>query len=926
MEKQERKLKVFLCHASQDKAIVHELYQQLLGVEWIEPWLDAKKLLPGQDWQAEIKNAVETADSVIIFLSNTSISKDGFVQKELRLAKDLALQKTEGSIFLIPIRISDCDVPSNLRNYHWANYFGKEKNQCYTNLLASLKLRLDDVIHKELLLRQNEEVVLHEAKLILVGEGEVGRTSLLDALRNEPWQEHDTAHNVEVRSFNVIHPDTQQEFVLNAWDFGGRLLYRPTHQLFFSASAIYLVVWKPRQGAQMWIVKEWIKLIKRREPDAKILVVATHGGPKENQSDIDHQELINLFGSNTLLGFHTVDNKPDVDDIRKGIKELKDAIARIVAEIPEIDFPIPKTFGDLLADLQEHDVPYLTLDEIFAISRGHNMTDDKTRFFLSNSNRLGHLTYYQNDPVLREIVILKPDWLVSAISFVLDDEVTYTSRGLIRFSRLSQLWNDPTRPLESRYPQDLHPKFLRIMERFDLSYRVVVRLSNGDADPLCVIPQLVPDFRPNNFDDIWTPKPSDKEIEQTQICRIVTKQNESSEFVGDLIYQLIVRLYNYSLGKDNFNDSAHWRRGLILENESYGRALIEYKDNDIIIIVRAPYPELFLSTLTGEVKYLIESFWENLRCKLMIPCPNPSGCKGLFELEEILKLKRKGKPEYPCAECNEWSNIEKLLRNVPSEQPAVQQNFSAISVISFEVELQKLRYLLSNEPQKAMSFFNYYDDTSLHTLERANKRYKDFLRIFANEIHTGPRLLSISPIDGLNFNSNDWDQSRFRLTLWCEQMRLPLWVLNEKAERAASYEIELDHDWFNNVAPYLKEVAKMLDDIFPISLAAAKIPILAQDYEFIVSELEFMQTLSVPLPKKSKEKTPPLESVDFSKIETMLGSLFSNAIITYDEEREGLQKIRALIKNADPDFGGIIRISDNGQNVAWVHKNYLSNI
>ena len=79
----QRKLKVFLCHASQDKPIVHELYQKLAAEGWIEPWLDAKKLLPGQDWEAEIINAVTKADNVIIFLSNTSINKDGFIQREL---------------------------------------------------------------------------------------------------------------------------------------------------------------------------------------------------------------------------------------------------------------------------------------------------------------------------------------------------------------------------------------------------------------------------------------------------------------------------------------------------------------------------------------------------------------------------------------------------------------------------------------------------------------------------------------------------------------------------------------------------------------------------------------------------------------------------------------------------------------------------
>ena len=131
----ERKLKVFLCHASQDKSIVLGLYQKFWGVVWIDAWLDAKKLLPGQDWQSEIKNAVETADNVIIFLSNTSINKDGFIQKELRFAKDIALEKSEGSIFLIPLRLDECVIPKSLLIHQWVIFFGIEKDQSYEKLL-----------------------------------------------------------------------------------------------------------------------------------------------------------------------------------------------------------------------------------------------------------------------------------------------------------------------------------------------------------------------------------------------------------------------------------------------------------------------------------------------------------------------------------------------------------------------------------------------------------------------------------------------------------------------------------------------------------------------------------------------------------------------------------------------------------------------
>lgn len=144
-----RPLKVFLCHASQDKPVVREIYQHLFAEGWIDPWLDKAKILPGQDWRLVIEKAVEASDVVIVCLSSQSASKEGFVQREIKYAYDIALEKPEETIFLIPLRLDDCIVPRGLRSFHWVNYFGVEKSDAYSSLLDALKLRYEQKLKLE---------------------------------------------------------------------------------------------------------------------------------------------------------------------------------------------------------------------------------------------------------------------------------------------------------------------------------------------------------------------------------------------------------------------------------------------------------------------------------------------------------------------------------------------------------------------------------------------------------------------------------------------------------------------------------------------------------------------------------------------------------------------------------------------------------
>jgi hypothetical protein len=149
MTDENRHLKVFLCHASPDKPQVFELYKRLAAEGWIDPWLDVENLLPGQYWSSAIEQALTEADSIIIFISHNSVDREGFVQREMNLAWNLSLQKPRNVIYLIPVRLEDCDVPFELCGRQWTDYFGEKQEETYQALLRSFKLRIEQKLRSE---------------------------------------------------------------------------------------------------------------------------------------------------------------------------------------------------------------------------------------------------------------------------------------------------------------------------------------------------------------------------------------------------------------------------------------------------------------------------------------------------------------------------------------------------------------------------------------------------------------------------------------------------------------------------------------------------------------------------------------------------------------------------------------------------------
>ena len=131
---------LFLSYAREDGKQVESLYDRLEAAGF-RPWMDRRDLLPGQVWESRILQAVREATVFITCLSRHSINKRGFLQKEIKTALDEWQKKLESDIYLIPLRLAECELPPSLQKFQCFDLFVKES---WDHLCRALEIALRD--------------------------------------------------------------------------------------------------------------------------------------------------------------------------------------------------------------------------------------------------------------------------------------------------------------------------------------------------------------------------------------------------------------------------------------------------------------------------------------------------------------------------------------------------------------------------------------------------------------------------------------------------------------------------------------------------------------------------------------------------------------------------------------------------------------
>ena len=136
-----RPLKIFLCYAHADSTPVRALYARFTR-SGVDAWLDTEKLLPGQDWEQEIRRGVRESRVVVVCLSKQFNKRGGYRHKELRIALEEANSLPKSGSFIIPARLERCDVPASLRRWQRVDLFEVDG---YKKLIRALREHVDSI-------------------------------------------------------------------------------------------------------------------------------------------------------------------------------------------------------------------------------------------------------------------------------------------------------------------------------------------------------------------------------------------------------------------------------------------------------------------------------------------------------------------------------------------------------------------------------------------------------------------------------------------------------------------------------------------------------------------------------------------------------------------------------------------------------------
>ena len=375
---------------------------------------------------------------------------------------------------------------------------------------------------------------LNEAKLILVGRGAVGKTSIVNQLVHRRFHQGEKkTEGIQITAWKIRLKG--EEVRLNLWDFGGQEIMHATHQFFLTQRSLYLLVLNGREGGEDLDAEYWLKLIESFGGDSPVILVLNK--IKEHPFDVNRRALQSKYPAVRSFIKTDCEDGTGVDQLRNEIEMETNRLEHLRDSFPANWF----TIKDRLAGMKDN---YLSFENFRGICAELEETDlaaqEALAFYLHS---LGIVLNYKDDPRLQDTHVLNPHWVTNGIYKILNSEKLEKQKGEIRLSDLSAILDTVA------YPPVMRRFLLDLMKKFELCF------SFPEDDSRYLIPELLDKQEPALAAEL---KPGN--------C--LNFQYHYPVLPQGLIPRFIVRTHGLSEGQPR------WRSGVILQFEG-NRALVK---------------------------------------------------------------------------------------------------------------------------------------------------------------------------------------------------------------------------------------------------------------------------------------------------------------------------------------------------------------
>jgi internalin A len=475
---------------------------------------------------------------------------------------------------------------------------------------------------------ESDRIFVNETKVLLVGHGEVGKTTLVKCLTGEePDPNEPTTHHIRISSHTIEHGGKSVK--LNFWDFGGQEVMHSTHQFFLSTRSIYLLVLDGRKDED---AEYWLKLIESFGGNSPVLVVLNKVDANRGY-DIDRRFLKQKYPF--ILDFYKtvcLGQREGIGELTKGLKQALDNV-----EILSIPWPRPwLSIKESLEDMQ---------DDFISQGRYEKLCDDNgvpegiaKETLAEYLNDLGVVVHFK-DLRLNDFHILQPRWASRAAYKIINARIVADNHGLLRTEWLKDIMRKAD-AADFDYKKHTFPYILDLMQKFELCYPI----EDGGQ---YLLPELM---------DIQQPE---LPLHQGPTLRFFFKYEDL--LPRSILPRFIVRMHEDIAGE------LRWRTGVVLSDETFNSTAIviaDTKERRIDITVSGIYRREYFGAIRRTF-YSLHKAFEKLVVTEWIPLPG--AMQHAVKYKNLLGHEKAGKSDYFDGDLEKTFVVKDLLDGIEHE-------------------------------------------------------------------------------------------------------------------------------------------------------------------------------------------------------------------------------------------------------------------